>query len=249
MALGDDNDFRMVGFRQVMRFPPQDVIGGSGSVASRDFTAPFGGNLQQPGSWSTNDLYLGDNLNQFTTNLNANNNVLNNFNLNLGGGGSTAITVVDDNGSPPVTYTPIDTLRFFGAGVTVTSPGGSPTTVEIDIPGGGGGGGTTLVYGKITNAVRIGTVSKWTYTVQPYVGGSPSGGTVSAYNLLEVGNVAGTAYGIGVGGANNDQITGTNYFIGPAPNNAFVAMEQTADVDGTAGRYWFSAPNPITGTC
>lgn len=253
MALGDDNDFRMVGFRQVMRFPPQDVIGGSGSVSGRDFTLPFGGNLQQPSSWPTNDLFIGDNLNQFTTNLNAVNNVLNNFNANTGASSPTVITVVDSNVGP-TTYLNIDTLRFSGAGVTVSSPGGFPNIVDLTISGGGGGGGTTLVYGKVTGAARIGTVARWSYTVQPFVAGVASGATVTAYNLLEKGNAAGIAYGIGVGGANNDQITGTSYNVQPVPNDAFVAMENTNDVNsgqnpvGTA-EYWFSAPNPITGTC
>lgn len=244
MALGDDNDFRMVGFRQVMRFPPQDVIGGSGSVASRDFTAPFGGNLQQPGSWSTNDLYLGDNLNQFTTNLNANNNILNNFNLNLGGGTGTAITVVNSNAAPPTNYNPIDTLRFSGAGVTVTSPGGSPTTVDIAIPGGGPGVGTTLVYGSISGAARITTgIAAWSYTVNLY-----SGSSVTARNLFEKGNSTTLAYGYNISPANSDRISGTQFSVQAVPNGTWVALEQTSNVDGTS-RYWFGAPNKIAGSC
>lgn len=252
MALGDDGDFRMVGFRQVMRFPPQDVLGGTGSVLSRDFTTPFGGNIQQPGSWSTNNYYNNNNFNQYTNNNIFNNNITNNYNnyndcdaCGAGGSGGGTITVIGDDGTGTiVTYTSINTIDFIGSGlVGVTSPGTGSVEVEYQDTG-GGGGGSTLVYGKITTAVRITTgIARWEYTVSLYGGGS-----VTAYNLFEYENTNALAYGLTINPAGSDQISGTSYAIQPVPNDTWVALEDTNGVNGVSD-YWFGAPNIITGSC
>lgn len=251
MALGDDGDFRMVGFGQVLRFPPQDIIGGSGSIQGREFTTPFGGNLQQPGSAPTQSLYNGDLINQSINNTlnNTNNNYFNNItNVTLGGGGTgggtaTKITVVDSTGSPSVQYTDIDELNFFGAGVSLYNPPGTPNSVEVTITG-SGGGGSTIVYGEITGASRITTgVAKWSYSVTLYGGSS-----VTAYNLYERGNTTTSAYGYTISPASSDRISSTNYSISPVPNGVWVSLEQTSGVTGTTS-YWFGAPNVISGTC
>jgi hypothetical protein len=251
MALGEDGDFRMVGFRQIMRFPSQDILGGPGSVLGRDFTTPFGGNLQQPGSWTTNNFYSGDNFNQYVNNSfnnqNVNNNVTNNYNYSCGecgGGGGGTITVVGDDGTGVIqTYTNIDTLEFVGTALNSVTATGSTAEVEYN-SGGGPGGSTSLVYGKITAATRITTgIARWEYTISLY-----SGGSVTAYNLFEYENTNAIAYGLSIVPAGTDQISGTSFAIRPVPDDTWVALDNTDGVNGTTD-YWFAAPNVIIGSC
>jgi hypothetical protein len=254
MALGDDGDFRMVGFRQVMRFPPQDVLGGTGSILGRDFTTPFGGNIQQPGSWSTNNYYNNNNFNQYTNNNIFNNNITNNYNnyndcsLCGGGGGGGTISVVDSLTS--TTYSNISTLNFSGSAFAsvVESPTGTAIITNNDT--GGGGGGSTLEYGEIISSTKlVATEAIWSYDIEIWQNGAPTGTTVTAYNTLERGNTSTLAYGYTVSSADGQSIPGTVYKVQPVPTGAFVVMEDT-DAFSLAGTdYWFSAPNRIDGTC
>lgn len=243
MALGDDSDFRMVGFQHVLRFPPQDRIGGTGSPMRFQPTAPFGNtNLQfdtpplvdLP---STTITFPGQN---FPGDLN----VILNMGQGGGTGGGTPTLITVEDLNTPQTYPDIDTIEFVGAGVTV-SAGGSANVVNVDIPG--GAGGSTIVYGKITGGTKTAGKAIWTYTVQLYSGGSASGSPVTAYNLFEKENTTTTAYGYSVTGADGDQITGTSYFVRRVPST-WVSLEQTSDVTGSS-QYWFAAPNRIDGAC
>jgi hypothetical protein len=159
-----------------------------------------------------------------------------------GGGGGPGTIIVEDLDSS-TTYNDIHTVQLIGGGFTTSTP--STGVVEINIPG--GGGGSALEYGKITGSTK-GANAVWTYTVQRYSGGSISGSPVTAFNLLEYGNTAGSAYGYAVSGAGNDQITGTAYYVRAVPTNAWVRLEQTGDMPGGTA-YWFSAPNRIDGGC
>ena len=237
-----------------MRFPPQDVLGGTGSILGRDFTTPFGGNIQQPGSWSTNNFYTNNNFNQFTNNSftnNTTNNTINNYYNcdNCGGGGGGTISVVDSLTS--TTYSNISTLNFSGSAFAsvVESPTGTAIITNNDT-GGGGGGGSTLEYGEIILATKlIATEAIWAYSVKIWQNGSATGTTVTAYNTLERANTSTLAYGYTVSAADGQSIPGTVYKVQPVPTGSFVVMEDT-DAFSLAGTdYWFSAPNRIDGTC
>jgi hypothetical protein len=254
MALGDDGDFRMVGFRQVMRFPPQDVLGGTGSISGRDFTTPFGGNIQQPGSWSTNNFYTNNNFNQFTNNSftnNTTNNTINNYyNCDNCGGGGTITVIGDDGTGTTVTYPSISNLEFTGTNLTsVTESPTGTTIINYSAGGGGGGGGSTIVYGQITASTKTAGLAHWTYDVTPYISGTAQA-SVQAYNLLEENNTTTIAYGYSVttasGGVN---VSGTSFNVYPIPNGTWVAMEETDFMASGVYQYWFSAPNYLNGTC
>jgi|688.fasta_scaffold09312_15 hypothetical protein len=254
MALGEDGDFRMVGFRQIMRFPSQDILGGPGSVLGRDFTTPFGGNVQQPGSWSTNNFYGGDNFNQYVNNsfntLNNINNVTNNYNCGECGGGSGTSTINvegDDGTGTIVTYPAISTVSFVGSALVnvLETPTGTAVVNYQDT--GGGGGGSTIEYGEITSVTKLtSTVAKWSYSVNKWSGGSATGTTVTAYNTLEKGNTSSLAYGYSVSTTDGQTITGTAYKVDSVPVGAFVMFENSSDL-GSGN--WFSAPNRVSGTC
>lgn len=257
MALGEDGDFRMTGFRQIMRFPPQDILGGPGSVLGRDFTTPFGGNVQQPGSWTTNNFYGGDNFNQYVNNsfntLNNINNVTNNYNCGECGGGSGTSTINvegDDGTGTVVTRTGISTVSFVGTGlVSVTESPTGTAVVNYQDTGGGGGGGSTIVYGQITASTKTAGLAHWTYDVTPYISGSPQS-SVQAYNLLEENNTTTVAYGYNVTTASAGvNVSGTGFNVYPVPNGTWVAMELTDFMASGVYDYWFSAPNYINGTC
>lgn len=243
MAIGEEGDFRTLGFQQVVRFPAQDRLGGVGSPFPLSLTTPSGGvNMQSPVA---------------PLNLPA----LGNTNITLPGvslppalppvviqpvssGTAAATTItVEDLATPAGPWTTIDTLRFDGAGVSVTNP--SPNVALIYIPG-GGGGGTTAYYGVITAAAK-GTYAQWTYTVDVYTGGV-AGASVTAYNLLEWSNNNSTAYGYSITGAAYDKVFGTSYYVRSVPVGAAVRMEQVTDMTGSPV-YYFSAPNRIDGGC
>lgn len=252
MPLGDEADFRMLGFQQTMRFPPQDRLGGAGSPFPLNLTAPNGGSnagfpfppLTLPGI-NTNLTLPGVSLPPTLPPV-----VI----LPTGTGGAAANTVaVEDLVAPAGPFT-VNTIQFTGTGlvsVTETPPGSGIAVVNYKDTGGGGGGSgnTTLLYGKITGSTRTaGTKATWSYTVDVYTNGSVSS-TVTAYNLLEKGNTTSVAYGYTVTGANYDQITGTSYKIYAVPNNTWVRMEYTDQMNYPTLEYWFSAPNFINGSC
>jgi hypothetical protein len=106
-----------------------------------------------------------------------------------------------------------------------------------------------LVYGKVTasSIITAGT-ARWSYTVTTYLAGV-AGASVTAYNLLEKENTTTSAYGYVVT-SGTLRIASTNYYVRPVPDtpNTWVRMELTNNVDGVS-KYWFSAPNIISGTC
>lgn len=247
MGIGDDGDFRMVGFQQVPLFPPQDHIGGGASPILYEAKHPLGGtNFQNPSPPGTN-IVLGDNNFTFPGSIipTVQPPVIN----VVGGTGGTPTPqlLVDGGGlSPPA---PVTQITFAGTAlVSVTESGGIATVNYQDT--GGGPGGSTLEYGQVTAATRsAGAVTIWTYTVLRYVLGTATS-AVTARNLLEVNNTTTASYGYSVVASGNfDRIISTNYFIKSVPVGTWVQMEQTSAIPGFASTYWFSAPNRIDGSC
>jgi hypothetical protein len=263
MPLGDDNDFRTSRWQVARRFPGLMERGGDGSAMIPSFNRPTGYSdismppigippipgttITLPGISVTGGPEGGGGIFPpivfppitFPT-------------IPVGGGGAAGTTITvettNDGSGNPATYTGITTIEFTGSNLTsvIQSPAG---TAVVDYSGGGGGGGSTLVYGTITGATKNATTAVWTYSVQPYSNGTPSGSAVTANNLLERGNTNSTAYGYTLtGAATGDIITGTNFYIRSVPIGTWVRMEFTDEVTGTSG-YWFSAPNRIDGTC
>jgi len=249
MAIGEPDDFRTPTFLHVERFPGQMTRGGTGSGYLPSINPPSGESALAfppfgiPG-------FQGGSFNFAFPQLNIGPPAT--FpgwsGLGGGGGGPTTITVIDDG---TTTFPGVDTINFTGSAlVSVTSTG--PSSVDVNYQDtGGGGGGSTIEYGQITAVDQTpagftGT-ARWRYTVQPYVNGLSSGGTVFAYNLLEKNNTAATpSYGYATSAA--QLVTGTQYYFKNVPVNTWISMESTDDPDGLV-TYWFSAPNPIDGTC
>jgi hypothetical protein len=121
MPIGDDKDFRMVGFRQVKLYDGQDHIGGASSPMLYETTAPFGGsNASAPSSPGTT-IALGNNNFTFpaVTLPTVQPPVVN----ISGGGGATTPQLLVDGGtlSPAV---PVSQITFIGSGlVDVTLSG------------------------------------------------------------------------------------------------------------------------------
>ena len=249
MAIGLPDDFRTPTFMHVERFPGQMTRGGVGSGYLPSINPPAGQtgfgfppigipNIQGGSfNFAFPNLTMGPPI------------AFPGFGTGGSGGGITGITVVPNGGTP---ISGVDTVNFTGTGfVSVTSTG--PTSVDVNYQdtGGGGGGSTTLEYGQITAvdqtpAGYTGT-ARWRYTVQRYVNGSASGSTVFAYNLFERNNTTATpSYGYSTSSA--QLVTGTQYYFKNVPVNTWVCMEYTDDPTGSL-LYWFSAPNPIDGTC
>jgi hypothetical protein len=250
MALGQDGDFRMTGFRQVMRFGPQDYIGGPGTAMPETWAHPNG---------STNSQFPIPPL-TFPS--------LGNPTFTLPGitlppalppvliqpataGATTTTTITVQDMVAPATFAGINTIQFTTSAspFAVTNPSANIALVNYPNTGGGGGTGTTsLVYGKITSSTK-GTNAVWTYQVNIWSAGGATGTTVTAYNLLEKNNTGTVAYGYAVSGAGATQITGTSFYVYPVPNGTDVRMEYTDVYAFPAKEYWFSAPNLIDGAC
>lgn len=266
MPLGDDNDFRTDRWQVVRRFPGLMERGGDGSAMIPSFNRPSGysdlvmppiGIPPIPGTTITlpgisviggpeggGVVFPPISFPPITFPT-----------IPTGGpgGAGTTITVDTDNDGTgnPASYTNVSTINFVGSNLTsVTEP--TPGTVDVDYSAGGGGGGSTLQYFKIKTATKVAGAAEWTYTGNEMLAGveqtTGAGSNVTMYNLLEMANDATTAYGYGVGGANYDTITGTNFKVKSVPVGTIVQVHYTDDPDGTS-RYWFSAPNRIDGTC
>jgi hypothetical protein len=246
MGIGDDGDFRMVGFQQVPLFPPQDHIGGGTSPILYEANHPLGGSNFSPPTSQSTTIALGNNNFTFpgVTLPNIPPPV-----IYLGGGGSGASTpqlLVD--GSPLAAPVSVSQITFVGTGLVGVTESGGVATVEYQDTG--GGGGSTLVYGQVTAATRTaGTVTFWTYTVMRHVAGVPTT-AVTAFNLLELANSTTASYGYSVIASGNfDQITGTSFFIKSVPVGTWVQMENTSAIPGFPTTFWFSAPNRVDGAC
>jgi len=247
MALGEEGDFRSLGFQQTLRFPPQDRLGGTGSAMPLSFTTPFGSSNQQtPVPPLTLPSFQNPTITLPGVSLPPTLPPVVIQPVGTGTGAATTITV-EDLATPAGPWSGIDTLQFDGTGVSVTNPAPNVALVNISA-GGGGGGSTTLEYGQITAASK-GTYATWTYTVQRYVAGAPSGATITALNLLEYDNDATAAYGYTVVGSGGyDQLFGTSYYVRSVPIGAWVRVEYTDALPG-GFQYWFSAANRIDGGC
>jgi len=244
MPLGNDEDFRMVGFGHVQRFGPQDRFGGPETAALERWTVPSGSsNVQSPVPPLTLPQLGSSTFSLPAINLPSFNIPSFNPMLPMTGTTTAATTFTVIDGAGPTTYTGIDTLEFTSA-FTLTPVGLNQITV--DYLGGGGGGGTTLYTGQITNAVQTAGLAKWSYTVDIYTTAGAYSTTVTAYNLLEIENTGTLAYGYAVTGG--DRITGTSYYVRSVPLNTWVRMELTGAITGVSN-YYFSAPNVLSGTC
>jgi hypothetical protein len=246
MGIGDDGDFRMVGFQQVPLFPGQDHIGGGTSPILYEANHPLGGSNVSPPTSQSTTIALGNNNFTFpgTTLPNIPPPVIY---VNAGGGATTPQLLVD--GSPLTAPESVSQITFVGSGLVGVSVASGIATVEYQDTG-GGGGGSTLVYGQITAATRtVGAITVWTYTVMRHVAGVPTT-AVTAFNLLELANSTTVSYGYSVIASGNfDQITGTSFFIKSVPVNTWVQMENTSAIPGFPTTFWFSAPNRVDGAC
>jgi hypothetical protein len=246
MPIGDDNDFRMVGFRQVKLFDGQDHIGGTGSAMLSQETSPFGGSNASSPSPPGTTIALGDNNFTFPGVILP---TVQPPIINISGGGGTTTPQLLLTGGSVVIPTSVSQIDFTGTGLFSLTESGGIATVNYQDTGGGPGGGSVLVYGRISSSVKNPTRAIWTYTVALLFPGS---GNVTAYNLLEENNGSTVAYGytLDTSVADRDKIFGTNYKIYGVPNGTLVRMELTNSMTGGgATEYWFSAPNFIDGGC
>jgi hypothetical protein len=148
-----------------------------------------------------------------------------------------------DKSPPFVTPEPVSQITFIGSGLVGVTVSGGVATVEYENTG--GPGGTSIEYGKITSSVQISaTEAKWNYTVQKFTGGT-GGTSVTAQNLLEEANTPSLAYGYAV--VTGNQISGTNFFVREVPTGTFVSLTTTTAFGSS--QIFFSAPNPIIGSC
>jgi hypothetical protein len=242
MPLGEEGDFRTVGFQMKPMFPGQDQVGGTGSPMLRSFTPPQGrsnNSLPVPGLTVPALNFPGITFPGITFP-----NQLPPVSISgLGGGGTGTVSPVKVYGAAGSTTTsPTDAteILFQGTALNDVSVAGGVATVTYNSSG---GGGSTLVYGYITGGSRITAgVAAWTYNITLY-----SGSTITARNLFERGNTSSKAYGYNISGG-VDRIANTSYYVYPVPVNTWVRLEQTSGVDGSTG-YWFEAPNYINGGC
>lgn len=242
MPIGDDGDFRMLGFQQVPLFPGQDHIGGGASPILYEANHPLGGSNVSPPTSPGTTIALGNNNFTFpsATLPNVQPPVIN---IVSGGGASTPQLLVDK--SPPFTSPePVSQITFIGSGLVNVTVASGVATVEYQDTG-GGPGGTTIEYGKITSSVQpSASLAKWNYTVQKFVGGA-GGVSVTAQNLLEEANTSSVAYGYAV--VSGNRISGTNFFVREVPTGTFVSLTTTTAFGSS--QIFISAPNPIIGSC
>jgi hypothetical protein len=103
-------------------------------------------------------------------------------------------------------------------------------------------------FGSISGNEQTSGIAKWDYTVynttfdgSEWITSSPS---ITAYNLLEIQNTSTSAYGISVTGDQGLTLSGfTGFAVMPVPNGTIVELSYRG------GKYFFSAPNIINGSC
>ena len=173
MPIGDDKDFRMVGFQQVPLFDGQDHIGGTGSPMLYDRVQPFGAsNASAPSSPGTT-IALGN------TNVTFPGAMIPTVQppvINAGGGGGTTTTpfiAVEDPGG--TVSTPIEKIKFDGTAFSSLVIAG--TTATISYNGGSSAPGTITVAKNDSPASSYSGISTIQFTGAPAVTvTNPSGG-------------------------------------------------------------------------
>lgn len=245
--VGEETDFRSRRFRQRTRFPGILKRGGVESPTSGfmpSFTVPQFGSYQPfpmyPGLQFAPIAYF----NQFGGNPSFPNPGGPNGGLGGSAGGGSSLTIED--GNTPATIPGVTSLELVGAGVVVVDNGGGSVTATFA----GSGSGSGILWGKVVSSTKNLTKALWVYTVQPYVGGAPSGGTISVASPIETENTNTVAYGFEVvGGAGGDQLVGTAYYMRPIPNGCWVPYVETDALTGSSIFAIVSMPNPINGAC
>lgn len=244
MPIGEEGDFRTIGFMMKNLFPGQDRVGGPGSAMLQQWTQPSGGtNMSSPVPPLADTALTFPNItfpgitfpNQLPPIIIS----------GVPGEGAAATGTVKVYGPAGSTTTaPTDATQILFQGTALVDVAVTSGNAVVTYDSSGGGGGSTLVYGYVSGTpTRItGGIAAWSYSVV-----TATAGTVTARNLLEKGNTSSVAYGYTIAGG-VDRISGTSYYIFPVPSNTWVRMELTTGVDGT-NRYWFSAPNFINGGC
>ena len=190
MPIGDDQDFRMVGFRQVKLYDGQDHIGGSGSAMLSQETPPFGGSNASPPSSTSTTLMLGDNNFTFpgTTLPNIPPPV-----IYVNGGGtstSTPLTVTGPGGSP--SFSPVETIEFDGTAFASLVLTGTTATISYD--GGGAAPGTITVSKIDAPATSFSGISTVQFTGAPSISvTNPSAGValVTLKSTILYGQISG----------------------------------------------------------
>lgn len=112
------------------------------------------------------------------------------------------------------------------------------------------GASDEVIYslGQISGNSKISGIARWNYTTFPvsYSAGSfiKSMPSLTTQNFLEVSNTGNIAYGIPVTGNDGITLDGfSNFSFKPVPNGTVVELTYIS------GSYFFSAPNPIDGSC
>lgn len=190
MGIGDDGDFRMVGFQQVPLFPPQDHIGGSTSPILYEANHPLGGSNVSPPTSQSTTIALGNNNFTFpgTTLPNIPPPV-----IYVGGGGtgtSTPLTVTGPGGSP--SFSPVETIEFDGTAFASLVLTGTTATISYD--GGGAAPGTITVSKIDAPATSFSGISTVQFTGAPSISvTNPSAGValVTLKSTILYGQISG----------------------------------------------------------
>ena len=190
MPIGDDGDFRMVGFKQVKLFPGQDHIGGGASPILYEANHPLGGSNFSPPTSQSTTIALGNNNFTFpgVTLPNTPPPV-----IYIGGGGtstSTPLTVTGPGGSP--SFSPVETIEFDGTAFASLVLTGTTATVSYD--GGGAAPGTITVSKIDAPATSFSGISTVQFTGAPSISvTNPSAGValVTLKSTILYGQISG----------------------------------------------------------
>ena len=136
-----------------------------------------------------------------------------------------------------VEYVNVESLKFFYSDSITHSSSDNILSITF---------GTE--FGSISGNEQTSGIAKWDYTVynttfdgSEWITSSPS---ITAYNLLEIQNTSTSAYGISVTGDQGLTLSGfTGFAVMPVPNGTIVELSYRG------GKYFFSAPNIINGSC
>jgi hypothetical protein len=248
MPLGEEGDFRTIGFMMKNLFPGQDHMGGPGSAMLHQWTQPSGGtNMSRPVPPLTDAALTFPNIT--FPGITFPNQLPPITISGFGGGGGTAtstVKVFGPAGSTTTSPTDATQILFEGTALVDVAVAGSNAVVTFDASG---SVGSTLKYGRITSVSQpSASFAIWEYSITEYAAGSPTATTYTARNLLEWNNSTTFAYGYAITAGNRlTTVPASSFYISPVPVGTMVQLENTSAV--SPGGYWFSAPNPITGGC